>query len=77
MSIHDQVSVGRLFIGFSLILMYKFLTDSCEASLSFVEMERHAVLKGINEILPLFLYFSSIWLKLEQISINVLNYYEL
>lgn len=60
MSIHDQASVSKLFIGFSLILMYKFLTDSCETSLNFVEMDRHALLKGINEILPLFLHFSSI-----------------
>lgn len=46
MSIHDQASMSKLFTGFSLILMYKFLTDSCEASLSFVEMERHVLLKG-------------------------------
>jgi hypothetical protein len=35
-----------------------------------MEMERHALLKGINEILPLYLHFASIWIKLEQISIK-------
>jgi hypothetical protein len=50
--------------------MYKFFTNSCEASSSFVEMERHAVLKGKNEMLPVFLHFSSVWIKLEQISIK-------
>lgn len=60
MSIGDLASVSKLFIGFSLILMYKFLTNSCEAHLSCVEMERHALLKGINELLPVFLHFSSV-----------------
>lgn len=35
MSIHDLVSVSKLFIGFSLILIYKFLTNNCDASSSF------------------------------------------
>lgn len=58
MSIRDLASLSKLFIGFSLILMYKFLTNSSEARSSFVEMERHALLTGINGILPVFLHFS-------------------
>jgi hypothetical protein len=50
--------------------MYKFFTNSCEASSSFVEMERHALPKGKDEILPVVLHFSSIWIKLKQISIK-------
>jgi hypothetical protein len=64
-SIHDLVSVSKLFVGFSLILMYKFFTNSCAASSSFVEMKRHALLKDINEMLPvLFTFFinlDNIW----------------
>lgn len=63
MSIHDLVSVSKLFVGFSLILMYRFFTNSCEASLSFVEMKRHARLKDINEMLPVLFTFSLIWIK--------------
>jgi hypothetical protein len=55
-------------LAFSLFLMYKFLTNSCEAHSSFVEMESHALLKGINEMLRVFLHFLSVWVKLEHIS---------
>ena len=65
-SIHDLASMGKLLIGFSLILMYKFLTNSCEVRSSFVEMERHA----LNKMLPVFLHFSSVWIKLEHISLK-------
>jgi len=69
-SVHDLASMGKLLIGFSLILMYRFLTNSCEVRSSFVEMERHALLKGINEMLPVFLCFSSVWIKLEHTSLK-------
>jgi hypothetical protein len=68
--------VGKLLIGFSVILMYKFLTNSCEVRSSFVEMERHALLKGINEMLPVLLHFSSVWITLEHISLKCTNYFE-
>jgi hypothetical protein len=58
LSIHDLVSVTKLFVRFSLILVYHFFfTKSCEAGSSCVKMERHTLLKVINEMLPVFSTF--------------------